>query len=101
MYRGRGTKDLNHDVIVKALEEIGCSVVDLYRLGSGVPDLMVGYMGMTLLMEIKNPGTQYGREGLNRNQVLWKEQWKGGPYAVVIDVESALRAVRAMCNSAK
>jgi hypothetical protein len=44
-------------------------------------------------MEIKNPKTAYGRKGLNKNQLKWKEQWTGGTYCVVDGPEAALRMI--------
>lgn len=88
--------DANHKEIVDALRGEGASVIDTSRLGSGFPDLIVGHAGKTVLIEVKNPNTQYGRAGLNKNQLRWKEAWCGGPFSIVTDVESALRVLRVM-----
>ena len=89
-------RDANHSEIVAALQEYGVSVIDTSHIGRGFPDLMLGWYGQTLMMEIKNPKTQYGRRGLNKNQMRWKEDWKGGPYAVVSTVDGAMAAVVAL-----
>ena len=88
--------DANHKAIVQALSAYGASVIDSSRLGSGYPDLTIGHAEKTLLMEVKNPDTAYGRKGLNDNQKRWVQGWKGGAYCVVDSVEAALRAVKAM-----
>jgi hypothetical protein len=93
-------KDANHAVVVAALEAFGVSVIDTSSMGGGFPDLICGFAGQTILMEIKNPKTAYGRKGLNANQLRWKEDWKGGPYAVVTDVEGALRLVAVLKGQA-
>lgn len=89
-------KDANHGEIVAALKAHGVSVIDTSGLGGGFPDLICGFSGLTLLVEIKNPKTSYGRRGLNSNQAKWKQEWTGGPYSVVSSVESAIRAVDAL-----
>lgn len=85
--------DANHAEVVAALRAAGASVIDTSRLGKGVPDLIVGFREITLLMEIKNPKTQYGRRGLNKNQRVWAETWQGGAVAVVDGPDAALRAL--------
>lgn len=87
-------KDANHAEIVEALKGHGAYVIDTSGMGQGFPDLILGYAGKTLLMEIKNPKTSYGRRGLNKNQEKWRQAWTGGPYSVVTDVPGALSALR-------
>jgi hypothetical protein len=94
MPRGYASRvDNNHKEIVDALRQAGASIIDTAKLGGGLPDLIVGYGGKTFLVEIKNLKTQYGRAGLNKNQRKWLEEWTGGPFAMVSDIESALRAI--------
>jgi len=85
--------DANHKEIVDAMKELGASIIDTSRLGKGMPDVIVGFRGQTILMEIKNPKTQYGRKGLNENQRKWAEGWSGGPLSIVDGVDAALRAL--------
>lgn len=89
-------KDANHHEVVAALEKAGASVLDMSAIGGGFPDLIVGFRNLTLLMEIKNPKTAYGRRGFNKNQVRWQESWRGGPVALVDGPEAALRALGVM-----
>lgn len=94
MPKGYGCrKDDNHNEIVNALKQAGAYVLDMSHVGSGFPDLIIGFRSETILMEIKNPKTAYGRKGLNKNQLKWKESWTGGAYCVVDGVESALRMI--------
>ena len=86
-------KDANHKEIVDALTKAGAYVLDMSHVGRGFPDLIVGFQSKTILMEIKNPKTAYGRKGLNDNQLKWKESWIGGPYCVVDSIDSALRMI--------
>jgi len=80
-------KDANHDEIVAALEQIGCSVVDLSRVGSGCPDILVGWRSACVLMEIKALGGK-----LNPDQTLFQKLWRGSMY-VVSTPEEAIRAM--------
>ena len=88
--------DANHKQIVDALKAYGVSVIDTSKLGAGYPDLTLGHAEQTLLMEVKNPATAYGRKGLNQNQKTWREKWNGGAYCVVDSIEAAIRAVKAL-----
>lgn len=74
----RARKDDNHDVIVAAFQQLGCSVEETVCTGlPGFPDLLVGCIGVNHLVEIKNPETQYGRKGLNDNQHDFNARWRG------------------------
>lgn len=86
-------RDANHRHIVEALERIGCFVVDLASVGSGVPDLLVIRQGRVEFVEIKNPKTGYGRRGLNPLQIVFQERARvhGCTIHVVTSVDDALR----------
>lgn len=47
--------DQNHAEIVHALRDVGCSVLSLASLGRGAPDLLCGYKGRNVLLEVKKP----------------------------------------------
>jgi hypothetical protein len=70
--RWRQKPDANQPDIVAALESIGCSVYDASRVGGGFPDLVVGFRGLTLLLEVK---TARGR--LRKEQQQWIDEWRG------------------------
>ena len=86
-------KDANHYEVVDAMQKAGAYVIDMSHVGRGFPDLIVGFRSKTILMEIKNPKTSYGKRGLNKNQIKWKEQWTGDTYCVVDSIEAALRMI--------
>ena len=84
--------DANHKEIKKAFLSLGCSVLDLYAVGSGCPDILVSD-GISVLVEIK---TLTGE--LNEAQVEFKKFWKG-PVATIRDtagVVSLVNAIRLM-----
>jgi len=74
----RGKKDNNHDAIVRRFQALGCTVIQMHATGiPGFPDLAVGTVGVTHLVEVKNPDTPYGRRGLNDNQTAFAREWLG------------------------
>lgn len=92
MRRGR---DRNHATLTKAFESLGCSVIDTSGAGiAGWPDVVVGVMSRTHLVEYKNPDTRYGRAGLNPNQHAFTRDWKGGKLFVVSSVDEVAYLVR-------
>lgn len=89
-------KDTAHRPTVIALRAAGASV-EAMDLKDG-PDLLVGYMGSTLLMEVKTraereekDGYKRSREGrLSQGQEAWHAAWKGGRVLTVYGPEDAL-----------
>jgi hypothetical protein len=83
--------DVNQPQIVEAFRKMGCSVKHMHTAGSGIPDLLCGYGGLTLLVEVK---TEKGK--LNPRQQEWLEDWTGGHYVVrnLDDVERLVSMVR-------
>lgn len=55
--------DKNQDEIVKYLRSKGVSVFIASQVGKGFPDLVIGFGGITVLVEIKS-----GSYGLSENQ---------------------------------
>lgn len=82
--RLRGRVDGNHAAIVAALRAAGRRVLDLSRVGAGVPDLLVFYGGHFIMMEVKA-----GKGKLTPAQAAFAMQW---PVVVVRSVAEALAA---------
>jgi ribosomal protein S28E/S33 len=83
--------DGNQAEIVEALRAAGASVEVI-----GLPvDLLVGYMGRTILLEVKNPDTRYGKRGANKNQQEFRTGWRGDVVTLCDGPDSALRAIGA------
>ena len=98
-YMRRAAKiDANQAAIVKALRQLGCTVQSLAAVGDGVPDLLVGAFGTTLLMEVKDPKQPPSKRKLKPLQEIWHREWTGGPVSIVMDIEGAVRAVNAVRN---
>lgn len=85
-----GRKDANHGEIVKALEQVGCRVIDMSALGGGVPDLLVslrnGRRRDLILVEVK---TAAGKMNA-RQRAFEAEGWE---VYTVRSVDEALKVV--------
>ncbi len=80
--RRYSNKDSNHSALVDALERAGIVVLDMSFVGAGFPDVIVCRRGTTLLVEIKNPQTQYGKKGMNSRQKEWAQDWPAPVYVL-------------------
>lgn len=80
--------DKNQPAVVERLREIGCRV---YLIEEPV-DLLVGYRGRTVLVEIKMPE---GR--LTKQQVDFCATWPGGAHLIVRDPEEAVNLIIKEC----
>ena len=85
--------DANQDQIVTVLRAAGATVQSLAGVGKGVPDLLVGYKGQTLLLEIKDGNKPPSKRSLNEDQLRWHGSWKGGALAVIDSPDAALRMI--------
>ena len=89
----RGRIDDNQQAIVNILRTTGATVVLLSGVGKGVPDLLVGFRGVTLLMEIKDGKKPPSDRKLTTEQQKWHAEWRGGALAIVDSADSALRMI--------
>lgn len=85
--------DVNQSEIVKTFKSLGCSVVDLSRVGSGCPDLVVGINGVTVFVEIKSSE----KAKYTKHQLEFMAAWRGGAIARIDSVDAAVRLVNT-CN---
>ena len=81
--------DSNHKEIVKALRDAGATVVSMASLKHGTPDLLCGFNGETILMEIKRDA----KAKFTPDQLDFMGKWKGGAISRVDSVEAAIRAL--------
>ena len=82
--------DNNQPVIVATLRQCGASVCHLHAVGRGVPDLLVGYRGYNMLVEVK---TATGH--LNALQETWHTSWRG-QVAVIYTTEDAVALLQSV-----
>jgi Holliday junction resolvase len=85
--------DANQEAVVTALRTAGASVQSLAGVGKGVPDLLVGFKGQTLLFEVKDGFKAPSARLLTEDQIRWHGSWKGGALAVVDSPDAALRMI--------
>jgi Holliday junction resolvase len=88
--------DSNQDQVVEALRAAGATVQSLAAVGQGVPDLLVGFQGQTLLIEVKNGRKPPSQRQLTEDQLKWHGAWRGGPVAIVDGPDAALRMLGVM-----
>lgn len=89
--------DRNHAEIAKALRDAGCGVLDMAKVGKGVPDLLVHAptfpaCRMPVFLEIKDGAKPPSARKLTKHQQEFHATWKGWIF-VVHNVDEALRAV--------
>ena len=82
--------DKNQAEIVFALRQAGAKVLPLHQIGNGCADLLVGFRGRLLLMEVKSKG---GR--LTSDELFFYDNWM--EYMVVVySIDDALKAIGVM-----
>ncbi len=81
--------DANSDQVVSALRAAG-AYVRIITQGEGLPDLLVGYRGYTLLLELKDGRKPPSARKLTPAEEKFFMEWPGGLLAKVESVEEAL-----------
>lgn len=91
-------RDPNHAEIVRALKAAGCSVLDLSGAHiEGCPDLLVGYRGRNVLLELKAASKlSSGAARSLARQEAWAASWRGERVYFVTTVAEAFSAVGAV-----
>jgi hypothetical protein len=85
--------DAGQDQIVSALRACG-AYVRIVTMGDGIPDLLVGYRGYTLLLEVKDGRKPPSARDLTPAEKKFFEEWPGGLLAVVNNVDEALEILK-------
>lgn len=89
--RLRARADGNQTAVVQALRQAGRSVLVLSGVGRGCPDLLVGWPGGNLLLEVKDGSKPPSARKLTPDEADFFVRWRG-PCAVVSSVAEALAA---------
>ena len=84
--------DANHGEIVETLRALGASVQSLASVGDGCPDLVVGWRGRNVLLEVKDGAKSPSRRRLTADERRWHASWCG-EVVIVATVEQATAAV--------
>lgn len=85
--------DANQNKIVDALRKAG-AVVRIISQGDGIPDLLVGYRGYTILMEVKDGDKVPSARKLTEAEQKFFDDWRGGMLTIVNSVDEALETLR-------
>ncbi|NBS67728.1 hypothetical protein EBT31_02295 [bacterium] len=85
--------DDNQEQIVKALRSIGATV-RVVTQGNGLPDLLVGYRGQTVLMEVKDGKKPPSARKLTEAEQKFFDEWRGGLLVVVESIDDAIDALK-------
>lgn len=91
--------DRNQPEIVAALRGMGAVVQHLHMVGKGCPDLMVGWKGNTVLLEVKDGEAKPSARKLTPDEIEWHRSWVGGPLYVVSSSAEAVGVVYALSMS--
>lgn len=90
----RAKVDDNQAEIVAAFRSLGAIVQLLHAVGSGCPDLLVGYCGRNILVEVKDGAKPPSKRKLTPAQVKWHASWRGESPHVVSSVDEAIEVLR-------
>lgn len=81
--------DNNQLEIVKVFKSLGATVLNLSGVGKGCPDLLIGYKGISVLVEIKSKTGKF-----TEPQLKFMEQWQGGAVNRIDSVDGAIRLIK-------
>ena len=87
--------DDNQNQIVDALRAVGATV-RVVTQGNGIPDLLVGFRGYTILMEVKDGEKPPSARKLTPAEQKFFEEWRGGMLAVVESIDDALALLKGL-----
>ena len=87
--------DDNQKDIVEALRAIGATV-RVVTQGGGIPDLLVGFRGHTVLMEVKDGRKKPSARKLTEAEEKFFLEWRGGMLAIVESVDDALALLKGL-----
>jgi len=86
--RRRGGKPDTGDAdMADMARRFGCTVTIITIVGFGVPDWILGFRGVTIMVERKKPG-----EELNERQEKFVKEWNGGPL-ILLETPTQLQAM--------
>jgi Holliday junction resolvase len=86
--------DTNQKEIVEALRKAGATVVSLAAMKHGCPDLLVGYAGETILIEVKRDA----KAKYTPDQLDFLGKWRGGAICRIDSVDAAIRCLGIIRN---
>ena len=95
--RRRAKLDANHKEVVEWIRRMGATVQSLAEVGNGCPDILVGFRGKNLLMEIKDGNAKPSEQKLTDDQKAWHAGWLGRVYTVHSAADAQIVLERESC----
>jgi hypothetical protein len=80
--RRNGRIDANQNAVVSYLRSLGMSVCILSPMGKGIPDLLVGWRGLNVLLELKDGSKPPSAQELTGDERDWHAKWAGQLHTV-------------------
>lgn len=84
--------DENQKQIVKAFRDMGATVFHLHEVGKGCPDILLGYKGNTILVEIKRDA----KATFTAAQIEFMAKWQGSKVIRINNVDEAIALLKNM-----
>lgn len=81
--------DKNQQEIMDCLRKMGAVVHDLSKNGKGIPDLLIGYRGLTSLAEVKSST----KATYTKDQDKFNADWKGDKVFRINDLDDAIKLI--------
>ncbi len=99
MSRGvqRARTDGNHTAVMDALRVAAMKPVSTAALGKGFPDIVVGFRGLNVALEVKDGDKPPSARALSADEREWHDTWPG-QVAIVTTPEEAVLAVVEHCK---
>jgi hypothetical protein len=87
MARRAARQDSNHKQVLDALVGAGCVCTNTHMVGSGFPDICVGFRNdhghpRIILIEVKDGSKVPSRQKLTEDEQSWWNHWPGDAYIV-------------------
>lgn len=95
MPRRAARVDENQPAIVAAFQALGASVQHLHMVGGGCTDLVIGYRGVNLMVEVKDGDKPPSKQSLTPAQKVWHDAWRG-QVAIVNSVDAAIALLKSL-----
>ncbi len=84
--------DANQPQIVRALRQAGATVQSLAEIGSGCPDILIGFRGQCYVAEVKDWRQPPSKRKLTPLEKKWHQTWQG-QIAIVETPDEALKLI--------
>jgi hypothetical protein len=92
--RRAGRTDANQEEVVKALRQSAIAVKVLSSVGGGMPDLLCGFRGVNVLLEVKDGNKTPSERKLTADEAEFHSTWAGQVAVVNSGEEAVLEVLR-------